>query len=351
MSQPNTVYVYTATLAPRDAVSGQAVEHARVLRSMGFDAVLVADGVHGFFDHPTFPLDDALSNPAARGWLVHFGVWSHGLERIIEDARGPKVLVHHNTTPPELLPEGLIREVCQEAIDRLPELADCWTAVIADSTFNITELRAAGFHDGEVIPPLIQGEIRHATMARTKDIMAIGRIAPSKGLDRAVKATAIVNQIHGLDTELHIIGSDAGWESYSRGLRTLIERSGALVRMEGSLNDAQRDDLYATVGALVITSQHEGFCVPLVEAMRHGTPIIAVDVGAVTETLGGAGLLLPNADPRLVAEAIRLVLTDNALREQLSSAARTRAKAFAYDEVGARLRETLTRAFGPLSAP
>ena len=176
--------------------------------------------------------------------------------------------------------------------------------------------------------------------------MTIGRITPSKGLDRAVKAVGILKQVHDLDVPLHIVGSDAGWDAYSVGLRRLAERTGAQVGFTGSLSDPKRDDLYAEVGALVVTSRHEGFCVPLVEAMRAGTPIVAVDVGAISETLDGGGVLLPTAEPELVAEAVAAVLQDAELGRALSDRARTRAEAFDVDAVAGALKNAFAMAFG-----
>lgn len=345
MTRP-TVFVYTATLAPRDAVSGQAMRHAAILEDLGFNAILVADGVHPFFHHGVIEMDEALSLPSPAGWLVHFGVWSDGIEQLLQSGTGPRVLVHHNTTPAELLPDGLVRKLCQAARDRLPEMATGWTHVIGDSAHNIAELRAAGFDGGEVIPPLMPGVIHDADVPRTHNLMAIGRIAPSKGLDRAVKATAILNQLHRIDGHLQIVGSDDGWEGYAAGLRRLIVVTGAQAELTGSLADHRRDHLYSAVGALIVTSHHEGFCMPLVEAMRAGTPIVAVDVGAVGETLSGAGLLLPaDASTELIAEAVAAVLQDPDLARSLSALGRVRASAFDAERVTGALRAVFSNAF------
>jgi glycosyltransferase involved in cell wall biosynthesis len=343
------VYVYTATLAPRDAVSGQTVTHAQILEAMGFEARLVADGVHEFFDGPVVDVETALAENPEAGWLVHFGVWSEGLETIVARAAGPRALVHHNTTPPELLPEGPVRDVCQQAVDRLPEIANGWACVIGDSAHNLTVLHAAGFSGGRVIPPLLLPGPGITSAPRTHEVMMVGRLAPSKGLDNAVKAIALVDRLRpDLKAELHIVGSSAGWDAYAQGVQRLAGLAVAPVAMRGSLSDADRDALYGRAGLLLVTSRHEGFCVPLVEAMRAGTPIVATDVGAVGETLEGAGILLPSGDPELVAEAIIRVLDDGALANNLSQQGRVRAKDFDADRVEAELRDAFDDAFMPL---
>lgn len=347
MSGAPRIFVYTATLAPRDAVSGQAVEHARVLNDMGFETVLVADGIHEFFEGAVMSTEEALRQPAPAGWLVHFGVWSDGLEALLAADDAPKVMVHHNTTPPELLPPGPVQDVCIAAIENLPSIAGAWDAVIVDSAYNMEALRPAGFHEGIVIPPLLPLGSPQPVTTRTHEVMSIGRIAPSKGLDVAVKAVALVDQVlrPGGDVELVIAGSDAGWEAYGNGVRALIARANTPARLPGSLTNADRDALYARCAALLVTSRHEGFCVPLVEAMRYGTPIIAVDVGAIAETLGGGGVLLPNANPRLIAESIAMLLEDDSLALDLSQRAGERAEHFDPERVTTLLQATFRQAF------
>lgn len=348
MTRP-VVYVYTATLAPRDAVSGQAVAHARILDAMGFEAILVADGVHEFFDSPVIDVEVALTANRAAGWLIHFGVWSDGLEAIVSEGTGPRVLVHHNTTPPELLPEGPVREVCQQAVDRLPEIAEGWACIIGDSAHNLAVLHAAGFSGGRVIPPLVMHGANTTSSVRTHEVMMVGRMAPSKGLEYAVKAIALVDRLRpDLKAELHLIGSSAGWDAYAQGVQRLAGLAVAPVATRGSLSDADRDALYRRAGLLLVTSRHEGFCVPLVEAMRAGTPIVATDVGAVGETLGGAGILLPPGDPELIAEAVIRVLDDHALADTLSRQGLIRANDFDPDRVESQLRDAFDEAFAPL---
>ena len=94
------------------------------------------------------------------------------------------------------------------------------------------------------------------------------------------------------------------------------------------------------------TSSHEGFCAPLAEAMAAGLPVVALDSAAVPETLGGAGLVLPDADPRLIAEGLREVAESQELREAIRDGARERLADFAPEAVGAALREAVTTLLG-----
>ena len=99
--------------------------------------------------------------------------------------------------------------------------------------------------------------------------------------------------------------------------------------------------IYKTASIFVCMSEHEGFCVPLVEAMYFGIPIIAFDSTAVGETLGGSGLLLKDKDPKAVAEAIDLIMTDDELRQKLIAGEKERLKYFDNDRIKAQLIDLL----------
>ena len=109
--------------------------------------------------------------------------------------------------------------------------------------------------------------------------------------------------------------------------------------MNGS--DAAVLAIYKTASIFVCMSEHEGFCVPLVEAMYFGIPIIAFDSTAVGETLGGSGLLLKDKDPKAVAEAIELIMTDDELRQKLIAGEKERLKHFDNDRIKAQLIDLL----------
>ena len=76
----------------------------------------------------------------------------------------------------------------------------------------------------------------------------------------------------------------------------------------GSVSDAALDSEYASADAFVCMSRHEGFCVPIIEAMEAGLPVVARRAGAVSETLGQGGVLLDDPTPSDMAEAIIALL-------------------------------------------
>lgn len=345
--RPRRVHVFVPTLAPTDAVSDQARRHAALLASWGLEAVLVADGWHPDCEGEVIGLEQAFAEGPGAAWVVHFSIWADGIAEIVSAKGGPKVLVFHNVTPPELVPPGPVADRCARALDELPGLAHAWNLVIADSAFNAVDLRAAGFGGGEVVPLLLPHGPRPPERARGDSVLFVGRVSPSKGVDDLVKAFALLRTLHRPGATLDLVGSPAGWERYGAGLEVLVERIGCGgVTFHGAVSEAERDDLYARAGVVCLLSRHEGFCAPLVEAMRAGAPVVARDAGAVGETLGGGGIVLPDGDPRLAAEALAAVLGDDALRGRLREGARDALAAVEPGVVEERLRTTLGAALG-----
>lgn len=330
------------TLAPSDAVSDQARHQVRLLGAWGHDAEIVAEGWHPACAGEVIGLDEALARRPDAAWVVHYSIWADGMADILAAPGGPKTLVFHNVTPPRFLPPGPVADRCRRALDELPGLAGAWDLVIADSTFNAADLQRAGFGAVEVVPLLLPSTPPPPVTEREDSVLFVGRIAPSKGVDDLVKAFALLRALHRPSATLHLVGATLGWERYAAGLEALIERIGCRgIELHDAVDDAERDALYTRAGVVCLLSHHEGFCAPIVEAMRAGAPVVARDVGGVAETLGGGGLLLPGADPRLAAEVLAEVLASPRLRETLREGA---ARALARMEpavVEARLAETL----------
>ncbi len=99
------------------------------------------------------------------------------------------------------------------------------------------------------------------------------------------------------------------------------------MRWVGSVEEAEKLRLMAAADVYLCTSDHEGFCVPIVESFRLGLPVVARATSAVTDTCGAA-LAVDTADPSLLADVLRVVVTDGGLRDQLVAVQRKEAKRF-----------------------
>ena len=175
--------------------------------------------------------------------------------------------------------------------------------------------------------------------------MFVGRISPHKAQQDLIKALACSRQVYDPNARLHLVGTSLGTD-YPRALERFASRLGVggSVRMTGAVPGPVLAAYYQTADVFVCASDHEGFCVPVVEAMAKGVPVVAYDAAAVGETVRSGGLLLDHKSPMVVASAVDRVLSDAALRKRLTGAGRSRADELSMPESGRRLVDAIDQA-------
>jgi glycosyltransferase involved in cell wall biosynthesis len=256
-------------------------------------------------------------------------------------ARRPETLVvnYHNITPPELLAPwdnhlalGQLRAQSELAL-LVPRAA----LAVADSAYNRGHLEEAGFAETAVVPPsaalgpeLMAAGIGARPRARTTpgtgaQWLCVGRIAPNKAIEDIVAALAVTRRHADPAATLAIIGKPAT-ASYVEALHRYVAALGlsGAVAFGGHASDATVAAAYAQSDVLVVTSEHEGYCVPVVEAMSVGLPVVAFRQGALPEVLGDGGVLVDSKDPYTLSSTIGAVLSDAAWRARLVQQATVR---------------------------
>jgi glycosyltransferase involved in cell wall biosynthesis len=229
---------------------------------------------------------------------------------------------------------------------QLARLAPQSRFAVADSAFNESELHALGYQGTAVVPLLIDmhsksdapdAELARALARRKEregggDLLYVGKISPHKAPHDLVKMLDVLRRTDDPAARLHLVGSPLG-ETYEPALRAFIDELGLsdVVTLAGSVSGAELEAYFQAADVFVMASDHEGFCVPLAEAMGHGVPIVAYGVAAVPETVGGAGLVLPDKAAVPFAAAVGRVLRDARLHEVLATAGRARAASFDLD--------------------
>ena len=176
-------------------------------------------------------------------------------------------------------------------------------------------------------------------------IVTIGRVAPHKRIDEVLRVFACYRRGCAPAARLVVAGSDGGFEPYGRACRTLAERLGvaAAVDFAGVVPEAEKHALLARADCYLACTEHEGFCVPLVEAMRAGVPIVARAEAAVPETVGRGGVVVATRDHAVLAELVHAVAGDPVAR----AAARRESARFDPARVGEQLVDAVLRAVGP----
>ncbi len=267
-------------------------------------------------------------------------------------ARGPLAVCYHNVTPGHLLRayNPALADDCDRARAALPLLARRASALIADSAFNAAELTAAGSVGVEVVPLLLDLPRAAPAPGRPEgppSVISVGRVVPNKRLEDVIRAFTLYQRRHAPDATLTLLGGAGGFERYRDALAGLARRLGVRgVRLTGWVSAEELAAAYRGAHAYLCMSEHEGFCVPLVEAMAHGVPVVARDAGAVRETIGGAGLVLEH-DLALASEALDEVVRVDGTRRALAAAAAARLRDLDPATTAARLRATLAPVLSP----
>ena len=360
MTKRPVVHQFTAVLSGRDAVGHHTLAVDEMLREIGADTTIYAahvnpelkDRVTHYRHHVDAPAPDLIIYQASTGTPVA----DYLLER-----PEPVVVNYHNMTPagyyypwkPHL---GAELDHGRRQLARLCRQAHFG---IADSEFNAGELRSFGLNSVEVSPVLVNDAVLPvggalASAGSGEDgleskvrLLFVGRLAPNKCQQDLVSALAVLRRWRP-GVELVLVGASSA-DVYEAALKDFAVELGVgdAVRFVSSVSSSELVRWYRRADVFVCLSEHEGFCVPLVEAMAWGVPVVAVAAAAVPETLGGAGVLLTDKSPVVVAAAVERVLVDVGLREGLVSRGLVRATELGPGSARKRLREILTSLLAP----
>ena len=338
-----------------DAISNQAINIRDYLRGRGYRSEIFVKRREERMRGEAQLFDPALVSPSD-ALLYHHSIGSELTAFAVAHA-GAKCLVYHNVTPAEYYAPYRpgFAWMLAEGRAHLPRLAARFPVSVGDSAFNAAELAACGFESPGVLPIICdpaKWNLRAdaAVMDRLQDgrinLLFVGRIAPNKKQDELLEAFAHYRQLDA-DSRLVIAGEGRPSDPYYMRLVRDIEARNLSdhVILTGQITDAELLAYYRTAHLYWSLSEHEGFGVPLVEAMWFDVPVLAYRSAAVPETLGEAGLAFDGKDDlRAVARLAKLVTRDDEpLRRRIIAAGRARREAFTSASVHSILDELLAR--------
>jgi glycosyltransferase involved in cell wall biosynthesis len=314
---------------PGDAISNHARALRRLLRSWGYGSEIYAHYAHAEVSHDCRPLDELPAN--ARAVVYHYSTTSAEASQAFLGAQGKRALLYHNMTPSYFYApycESTYR-LLREGRANLGQFRAVVDLTLGVSPYNCAELAAAGYAGPRVLPVLVELEPFAcqapcpATLQRLEDswtnFLFVGRLAPHKRQEDVIRAFAWYNRDINRRSRLLLVGTAGGLERYLFHLHEVVKS----VEMEehvvfaGYASLAELVAYYRLAHVFLCMSEHEGFCVPLLEAMYNRVPIIAYAAAGVPDTLGGAGILVNEKDYPLIAEMAYLLTADPELRSRV----------------------------------
>jgi len=340
---------YIPTFAPHDAIGNHALQVRRALREAGYDSDIWAENTLPPMEREARPYTEDVRRHGEDRLLVYQSSTSSAMAAWLSARarRGEELLSnYHNITPHRYFErwEPAAAQSMARAREELVAMAPVVSLALADSAYNEAELRDVGYRNTTVCPLLVDLEEYHrppdpATLERLRarreakgagaQWLFVGRIAPNKCQHDVIGAFAAYRRFFDPGARLSLVGGATSYQ-YLRALHRLCGELdlGDSVELLGGVGDAELLAYWAVTDVFVCLSEHEGFCIPVLEAMELGVPVVAYDAAAVPETLGGAGLVLQDKDPLVVAQAVDKACHDKPTREQLVKAGKARAANF-----------------------
>lgn len=339
------VHQVVAGAAPRDAITNHVLAAREHLLRRGFASRIFGEHVAGELTDRVSSVDrlaDAVRPDDVV--ILHVSIASAGWTMAART--GARLAVHyHNITPPELLRRwnAHVADECERGREQLAGLADVVGLSTGDSAYNVAELAHNGYVTGEAVGILREPPARLARRAapRTRGarLLFVGRGVPNKAHHDAIRSLAALREGVDPDATLRLIGAWSPFERYRAACEDLAKRLGVrdAVRFDGSVSNRALARAYRDADVFLCLSDHEGFCVPLLEAFAARLPVVAFASSAIAETAAGAALLLPVKPASLVAEAVGEIVRNGPLRAALARGQEERLAHFSPAAVTRRL--------------
>lgn len=357
-SRPVRIDQVIPSLASRDAIGVHTVNLTEALRGAGIESEIYYGTCTPDMATLAHPIS-ALSHRGGRRerfLLYQASIGSPVFDTLVA-CEEPILVNYHNITPSRLLAAWEPAVAYETSLGRaqLERLAPRSLLAIADSHFNELELTDAGYEATAVAPllidmtraapapdPLVAKKLGEQKTEGGVDLLFVGKVSPHKAPHDLVKALAVLRKLYDPRARLHLVGSPLG-DHYARALGHFVHELGldAAVEVTGSIDEPSLEAYYRAADVFVCASDHEGFCVPVVEAMGHGIPVVAYGSSAIPETVGSGGVVLPTKDPLRFAAAIWRMCTDETLRARTQAAARLRVSSLTLERGAARHVELL----------
>ena len=340
------IHQVLATLGYGDAIGHEVLGIQRALREVGYESEIFVETADHRLESLTRDYRELVDFSDRDNLLLHHFSLGSKASRTAFALPDRMALIYHNITPPEYF-VGVHRTLARQCFRGRRELQAYATRceiALGDSEFNRRDLEALGFPRTAVLPVVPDfshlDRDPHWLVAREFDddwtnILFVGRMIANKKIEDLIRYFHAYQTLFNPRSRLLLVGAQTGFERYAASLHDLVARLGAgHVHFVGHVSDEELVAFYEVADLFLCASEHEGFCVPLVEAFYKEVPVLAYAATAVPATMDGAGVLFENRNPEHVATLMDAISSDATLRDtivdaQLAAVDRLRAQDFA----------------------
>lgn len=316
------VHQVLATLGYGDAIGHEVLGIQRVLHAAGHQSEIFVETADRRLEHLTTDYRGMVGAIAPEDVFIHhFSIGSRA-SRTAYALPGRMALVYHNITPPEYflgVHKDLVKLCFRGRRELTAYISRCELA-LGDSEYNRQELEGLGFANTgvlPVVPDFTHLDVEPNTMTSEPfddgwtNIMFVGRVIPNKKFEDVIRAFHVYRTRYNPRARLLLVGSYGGFEKYLTMLHALVARLGTPdVHFLGHVSNEELTALYDVADLFLCASEHEGFCVPLIESFYKRVPVLAYAATAVPATMDGGGVLYDTKDPFEVARLMSAILDD-----------------------------------------
>ncbi len=312
-----------------DATSNSAVAFHKYLIKNNIDSRIISLTSEKRIENQVVLFKNYKKNPKSIK-ILHFAIPSPLTDFFLK-LSGKKVMIYHNITPSKFFidySDFLVKFTAEGRI-HLEKLSDCFDISIGVSNYNASELRELKFKNVKVVPLFINTTDYEKSFNKDyyelikderKNILCVGRVAPNKCLEDAVKALFFYKKYISPSIRLIIAGNTGSVPRYFYSIRDIASRfylTSDDIIFTGHTMFEEFLSLYELADVLLSVSEHEGFCLPIIEAFCKRVPVVAYDSAAISETLGEGGLLFRDKSPEKVAALLNYVLSNREVSETM----------------------------------
>lgn len=339
-----------------DAISNHSMNIYKILKENGYETAIYAvnfdtrldkNMVYSIKEMPELRLDDLVIYQMCQSSIIN---------SMIVGWKCKKACIYHNVTPSDFfLPyDNFQSRFQQKGLKEIGKLKEIFDYVWGVSQFNCDDLIEMGYDaDKTSVSPILldfsdfKQEPDQKTINKYANnwvnILFVGRIAPNKKHEDIIRVFAYYKKYVNKKSRLILVGSFFN-SAYQYCLEKYIEELGVEdVIFPGHISFKEILGFYSIANVLLCMSEHEGFCVPLLEAMLFDVPIVAYAATAVPETLGGSGILLKDKDPAKVSFVIEQLVSNEDLRRNVIKKQQQRLEDFNLDKLGNVFMEQIKR--------
>ena len=339
------VHQVLATLGYGDAIGHEVLGIQRVLRAAGYESDIFVETADPRLEPLTRDYRELVDASHPDHLLLHHFSIGSKASRTAYALPDRMALIYHNITPPEYF-AAVHRTLAQQCFRGRREIhayVDRCDLALGDSEFNRQDLASLGFPRTAVLP--VVPDLTHLDndadwfVSRQFDdewtnIIFVGRVIGNKRIEDLIRSFYVYQSRFNPRSRLLIVGVFSVFERYFSALTHMVDELRLTnVHFVGHVSDAELIAYYELADLFLCASEHEGFCVPIVEAFYKQIPVIAYAATAVPSTMDGAGVLFHDRSPAHVASLVDAVLSDTDLQDlivegQLAAVDRLQARDF-----------------------